>query len=64
MIEVLTNQKTEIMLKKILELEGTQELTREQKKFVKGGIACEYPGDPVCAPGHHCVNSHCEQIKP
>ena len=52
------------MLKKILELEGTQELTREQKKFVKGGIACAYPGDPVCAPGHHCVNSHCEQIKP
>ncbi|MBF4515055.1 hypothetical protein IRZ71_01810 [Flavobacterium sp. ANB] len=58
------------MLKKILKLEGTQELTREQKQSIKGGIACSFYGDPVCAVGHHCVGydqggeGHCEQIKP
>lgn len=58
------------MLKKILELEGTTELTRAQKQVIKGGIACHFEGDPVCAQGHHCVNydqggeGHCEQIKP
>ncbi|MEN2486212.1 hypothetical protein AAYQ05_00295 [Flavobacterium sp. B11] len=42
------------MLKKILKLEGAQELTREQQRSIKGGIACG--GEhPPCKSGFHCV---------
>jgi len=41
------------MLKNILNLEGAQELSREQQQSIKGGIACsaEFP----CKKGSHCV---------
>jgi hypothetical protein len=42
------------MLKKILKLEGTTELTREQKQKIKGGIACG-PLLPPCMSGWHCI---------
>jgi len=41
------------MLKKILELEGTQELTRKQQQTIKGGIACS--ASVPCKKGYHCV---------
>jgi hypothetical protein len=48
MIGVLTKLlKTIIMLKKILKLEGAQELTEQEQKVIKGGIPyCEF-GYPV-----------------
>ncbi|QLC66575.1 hypothetical protein LPB248_09840 [Flavobacterium sp. LPB0248] len=42
------------MLKKILKLEGAQELTRDQQRLIKGGIACG-AGHPPCKSGFHCV---------
>ncbi|WP_165608761.1 hypothetical protein [Flavobacterium johnsoniae] len=42
------------MLKKILELKGTQELSRKQQQLIRGGVACG-PGLPACRSGFHCV---------
>jgi hypothetical protein len=42
------------MLKKILKLEGAQELSREQKQSIRGGVACG-GGFPPCKTGYHCV---------
>ncbi|MCP2026671.1 hypothetical protein L1276_001815 [Flavobacterium sp. HSC-32F16] len=41
------------MLKKILELEGAQELNRKQQQTIKGGIACS--ASVPCKKGYHCV---------
>ncbi|WP_281231056.1 hypothetical protein [Flavobacterium gelatinilyticum] len=41
------------MLKKILKLEGAQELTRQQQQTIKGGIACS--ASVPCKKGFHCV---------
>jgi len=40
------------MLKKILNLEGAVELTKNEKRSIKGGLACV---DGVCPkPGNYC----------
>jgi hypothetical protein len=46
-------QSRYIMLKNILNLEGAQELSREQQQSIKGGIACSE--DFPCKKGSHCV---------
>ena len=53
MIGVLTNfLKLYIMLKNILKFEGAVELTKSEKRSIKGGLACI---DGVCPrPGNHC----------
>lgn len=40
------------MLKTILNLEGAQELTRQQQQSIKGGVACS--ADWPCKKGSHC----------
>jgi len=39
------------MLKKIIRLDGAQELTKNEKKSIKGGLAC--------LDGGHCGNGVC-----
>ncbi|MBF4492190.1 hypothetical protein IRZ83_07610 [Flavobacterium sp. JLP] len=41
------------MLKKILKLKGTEELSRKQQQTIKGGIACS--ATVPCKAGFHCV---------
>jgi hypothetical protein len=50
------------MLKKILNLEGAVELSREQQQSIKGGIACSvnYP----CKPGSYCSYTVDSQMNP
>jgi hypothetical protein len=38
MIKVLTNSKNQIMLKNILNLNGAQELSKEEQKGINGGV--------------------------
>jgi hypothetical protein len=54
MIEALTNSKNHIMLKKILKLDGAQELTRSEQKTIHGGLACRPDGS--CPAGSKCVS--------
>ncbi|MCV9930056.1 hypothetical protein OIU83_20515 [Flavobacterium sp. LS1R49] len=43
------------MLKKILKFEGAQELSKNEQKNIKGGIACgSYDG--FCPNGSYCSN--------
>jgi hypothetical protein len=42
------------MLKKILKLEGAQELTRSEQKTIQGGRACDQGG--WCPTGSKCVS--------
>lgn len=42
------------MLKKILKLEGAQELTRNEQKTIHGGKACDRGGS--CPTGTKCVS--------
>lgn len=42
------------MLKKILKLEGAQELTRSEQKTIHGGKACNLDGS--CPTGSKCVS--------
>lgn len=49
----LTNKKSIIMLKKILNLQGVEELSKTQKESVKGSLRLElkpscYGGDSIC----------------
>ncbi|KIC03747.1 hypothetical protein B8T70_14270 [Flavobacterium sp. AJR] len=53
MIEVVTNSKNHIMLKKILNLEGAQELSKNEQKVVKGGLRCS--ADGYCPRNTVCV---------
>ncbi|MET3017808.1 hypothetical protein [Flavobacterium hydatis] len=41
------------MLKKILKLEGAQQLTRSEQKIIKGGLACGVDG--YCPGASKCV---------
>lgn len=49
------------MLKKILKLEGAQELSREQKQSIKGGVGCGVDLPP-CKAGYHCVISNPQDV--
>jgi hypothetical protein len=40
------------MLKDILKLEGAEELTKNEKKVIKGGLACTNEG--TCPTGSYC----------
>lgn len=40
------------MLKNILNLEGAKELSRNEKKVIKGGLACTQDGK--CPKGSYC----------
>ncbi|MFH7014316.1 hypothetical protein ACHRV5_20885 [Flavobacterium sp. FlaQc-52] len=50
------------MLKNILQLEGAQELTKNEKKGIKGGLACDQNGK--CPKGSYCDydSSLCKRI--
>ncbi|WP_456312733.1 hypothetical protein [Pseudomonas shirazensis] len=61
MIEVLI-LKTIDMLKKILELEGATELSKEEKKVIKGGLACYEDG--TCPKGSICEYDSWRCIRP
>jgi hypothetical protein len=42
------------MLKNILKLDGAQELSKNEQKSIKGGLACNVDGN--CPAGSQCVN--------
>ncbi len=52
------NQNFKIMLQKILNLKGVNELPKAQMKIIKGGLAC-FGDDAICPAHSVCVNNFC-----
>lgn len=50
------------MLKNILNLDGAQELSNEQKKVINGGLKrCKTAGGDICLEyGIHCAEAACK----